>query len=144
MKPRGKERTNLKIFRKVKMLHREVHGALETLVASIDDLPGKAAQSLLDVQIIIRVKEIVVSKPYQPYRSNIQIRNVPKFGIIIRVLRERKANRICGAELRRLSCAGRRASSSLDPTVPAKKTPLLELFDRIVWRWIFGSRSIGD
>ena len=45
------------------MLHGEVHGAFQTLVARVDYLPGEAIQSLLDIQIVVGIVQIVVSKP---------------------------------------------------------------------------------
>ena len=44
------------------MLHGEVHSSLEALVPGVHDLPRKAIQGFLDVQIIIGIKKIVVSK----------------------------------------------------------------------------------
>jgi hypothetical protein len=55
---------NLKVIGEVLVLHGEVHGALETLVARVHNLPGQAIQSLLNIQILVRVEQIVVSKPY--------------------------------------------------------------------------------
>lgn len=55
---------NLKVFGEVLVLHGEVHGALETLVTRVHNLPGQPIQSLLDIQIVVGVVQIVVSKPY--------------------------------------------------------------------------------
>ena len=46
------------------MLHGEVHGALEALVARVHDLPRQPIQRLLHVQIVVRVVQIVVSQPW--------------------------------------------------------------------------------
>lgn len=54
---------NLKIFREVLVLHGEVHGALETLVTRVHYLSGQTFQSLLDIQIVVGIVQIVVSKP---------------------------------------------------------------------------------
>lgn len=45
------------------MLHGEVHGALEALVAGVDNLPGQPPERLLDVQLKVRVVQIVVPQP---------------------------------------------------------------------------------
>lgn len=57
------KRKDLKILREVLVLHGEVHGAQETLMAGVDNLSGKPIQSLLHVQIVVGVVQIVVSKP---------------------------------------------------------------------------------
>ena len=54
----------MKILGKVLVLHGKVHGALETLVASINDFPRQPIQSLLYIQIVIGIVEIIVSEPY--------------------------------------------------------------------------------
>lgn len=54
---------NLKISREVLVLHGEVHSAFETLVTRVHYLSGQTIQSLLDVQIVVGIVQIVVSKP---------------------------------------------------------------------------------
>ncbi|MCA2146136.1 hypothetical protein LDJ78_24815, partial [Citrobacter portucalensis] len=53
----------LKIFRKVLVFHGKVHGTLETLVTSVDDLFRQPPQRLLNVQIVVRIVEIIVPQP---------------------------------------------------------------------------------
>ena len=55
---------HLKMFGKVLVLHREVHGSLKTLVPSINYLSGQPIQSFLNIQIVVWVVQIVVSKPF--------------------------------------------------------------------------------
>ena len=52
------------MFGKVLVLHREVHGSLKTLVPSINYLSGQTIQSFLNIQIVVWVVQIVVSKPF--------------------------------------------------------------------------------
>jgi hypothetical protein len=42
------------------MLHGEVHGTLEALDAGVDDLPRQPPERLLDVQVEVRVIQVVV------------------------------------------------------------------------------------
>lgn len=67
------------------MLHGEVHGALEALDAGVDDLPRQPPERLLDVQVEVRVVQVVVPQPFwiespdhtheaEPKRTTIQIR----------------------------------------------------------------------
>ena len=60
---RGKSKRHLKMVGEVLVLHGEVHGALETLVTSVHNLPRQTTQSLLYVQIVVGIVQIVVSKP---------------------------------------------------------------------------------
>ena len=67
IKEREREREieqDLNVLREVFMLHGEVHSSLEALVPCIDYLPRKAIQGFLDVQIIIGIKKIVISKTF--------------------------------------------------------------------------------
>ena len=54
---------HLDVVGEVLMLHGEVHGALEALVAGVDHLPREPRQRLLDVQVVVRVVQVVVPKP---------------------------------------------------------------------------------
>jgi len=45
------------------MLHGEVHGALEALDAGVDHLPRQPPERLLDVQVEVRVVQVVVPEP---------------------------------------------------------------------------------
>jgi hypothetical protein len=47
------------------VLHGEVHGALEALDAGVDHLPGQPRERLLDVQIEVRVVQIVVPQTFE-------------------------------------------------------------------------------
>ena len=46
------------------MLHGEVHGALEALDAGVDHLPRQPPERLLDVQVEVRVVQVVVPQPF--------------------------------------------------------------------------------
>jgi hypothetical protein len=56
---RGTRRERRGTTGEILMLHGEVHGALEVLDAGVDHLPGKSRKCLLDVQIEVRVVQIV-------------------------------------------------------------------------------------
>ena len=45
------------------MLHGEVHGPLQALVAGVHHLPRQPRQRLLDVQVVVRVVQVVVPEP---------------------------------------------------------------------------------
>ena len=45
------------------MLHGEVHGPLEALFAGVHYLPRQPRQRLLDVQVMVRVIQVVVPEP---------------------------------------------------------------------------------
>jgi len=45
------------------VLHGEVHGPLEALVAGVHHLPRQPRQRLLDVQVMVRVIQVVVPEP---------------------------------------------------------------------------------
>lgn len=45
------------------MLHGEVHGPLQPLVTGVHHLPRQPRQRLLDVQVVVRVVQVVVSEP---------------------------------------------------------------------------------
>lgn len=57
------EEENLQIFGKVLVLHGEINGALKPLGPRIDDLAGETIERLLDVQILHRIVQIVISEP---------------------------------------------------------------------------------
>jgi len=46
------------------VLHGEVHGALEALDAGVDHLPRQPPERLLDVQVEVRVVQVVVPQPF--------------------------------------------------------------------------------
>ena len=46
------------------MLHGEVHGALEALDTGVDHLPRQPPERLLDVQVEVRVVQVVVPQPF--------------------------------------------------------------------------------
>jgi len=46
------------------MLHGEVHGALEALDTGVDHLPRQPPERLFDVQVEVRVVQVVVPQPF--------------------------------------------------------------------------------
>jgi hypothetical protein len=64
---------NLGIGGEVLVLHGEVHGALEALVAGVHHLPRQPRQGLLDVEVVVGVVQVVVPEPcaHQNPRSEI-------------------------------------------------------------------------
>lgn len=50
------------------MLHGEVHGALDSLIAGVHYLPGQPIQGLLYIQIVVGVIQIVISKSYISFK----------------------------------------------------------------------------
>lgn len=111
------------------MLHGKVHGPLQTLIARINDLPRKSIQSLLHINIVVRIIQIVVSKTYninitQNQSSQNQIRNQPyrrdKYTTNwIRV----SFYQNYGAAGKALSCVDERTSSSSGLWTTARRTP---------------------
>jgi hypothetical protein len=57
------------------VLHGEVHGALEALDAGINHLPGQPRERLLDVQIEVRVVQIVVPQTFESSEIHIAFRS---------------------------------------------------------------------
>jgi len=53
----------LEVVGEVLVLHGEVHGPLQALVARVHHLPRQARQRLLDVQVVVRVVQVVVPEP---------------------------------------------------------------------------------
>lgn len=54
---------NLKIRGEVLVLHGEVHGALETRVASIHHLLREPIQSFLHIYVVVRIVQIFIAEP---------------------------------------------------------------------------------
>lgn len=59
---------NLKVLCEVIVLHGEVHGALDSLIAGVHYLPGQPIQGLLYIQIVVGVIQIVISKSYISFK----------------------------------------------------------------------------
>jgi len=53
----------LDVVGEVLVLHGEVHGPLQALVAGVHHLPRQPRQRLLDVQVVVRVVQVVVPEP---------------------------------------------------------------------------------
>jgi hypothetical protein len=68
--------TDLKVLGEVLVLHGEVHGALEALDAGVNHLRGQPPERLLDVQLEVRVVQVVIPQTYgstaPPFRSRTQ------------------------------------------------------------------------
>jgi hypothetical protein len=62
---RARTRTNphLDVLGEVLVLHGEVHGALEARVAGVHHLPRQPRQRLPDVQVVVRVVQVIVPEP---------------------------------------------------------------------------------
>jgi len=54
---------DLDVVGEVLVLHGEVHGPLQALVAGVHHLPRQPRQRLLDVQVVVRVVQVVVPEP---------------------------------------------------------------------------------
>jgi len=68
-KEQGASEKNLHVLGQVLMLHRAVYGTLQTLIAVIHLLLRQPVQSLLDVQIIQVVVQIIVPQTWNPTKS---------------------------------------------------------------------------
>ena len=121
---------NLKILRKVLVPHREIHSALEPLVSGVHDFPRETIQSLLYVQIFLRIVQIFKSQSFSHttkinhHRHHFQTTTNPNIWIIILIIhkhlsirivgdgeRDRETDRNCGGAERRSSCVAWRTSS---------------------------------
>lgn len=69
---RGTRVTNrdLDVVGEVLVLHGEVHGPLQALVAGVHHLPRQPRQRLLDVQVMVRVVQVVVPEPCTDHTAN--------------------------------------------------------------------------
>lgn len=69
---RGRRVTNrdLDVVGEVLVLHGEVHGPLQALVAGVHHLSRQPRQRLLDVQVMVRVVQVVVPEPCTDHTAN--------------------------------------------------------------------------